>query len=65
MGRKLTDKSTQLGFIIEHGLPQEVVEMEGRGVNAYALTAYLWRATQQLSQEVDSLKEELENLRNS
>lgn len=58
-------QSTQLGFIIEHGLPQEVVEMEGRGVNAYALTAYLWRATQQLSQEVDSLKEELENLRNS
>lgn len=58
-------QSTQLGFIIEHGLPQEVVEMEGRGVNAYALTAYLWRATQQLSQEVDSLKEELKILKNN
>lgn len=46
----------QLGFIIEHGAPEEVVDKEGEAINIYALTSYLWRAVQQLSAEVDKLK---------
>lgn len=46
----------QLGFIIEHGAPEEIVDKEGEAINIYALASYLWRAVQQLAEEVDKLK---------
>lgn len=51
------DQKEQLGFIIEHGTPKEVVD--GKAVDNYALTSYLWRAVQQLAAKVDELENKL------
>lgn len=47
---------TNLGFIIERGVPKIAIEDEGNSIDDYAMLAILWKAVQELSQEVNELK---------
>ncbi|WP_088825653.1 phage tail spike protein [Listeria goaensis] len=49
------DKNKQIGFIAEQS-PRGILSEEGNGVDNYKTTAYLWRAVQELKQELDEVK---------
>lgn len=50
-------ETTELGFIVERGMPKEVVN--GDGINSYALVAYLWKGVQELAEKVEYLEKQL------
>lgn len=50
----------RLGFIIERGIPKEVVQNDG--IDNYSLVTYLWKGVQELAAEVDELKNKLANV---
>ncbi|WP_255377326.1 phage tail spike protein [Listeria sp. ILCC797] len=49
------DSNKQIGFIAEQS-PRGMLSDEGNGVDNYKTTAYLWRAVQELKQELDEVK---------
>lgn len=67
----------KVGVIIEHGVPEEIVEITRDAIDPYSMTAMSWKAIQQLGHELfvkeeeikglyeekDSMKKEIEDLR--
>lgn len=54
------NKQVNLGFILERGVPKEAVEDGGESIDTYAMVAFLWKAVQQLTEQVEKLQEEKE-----
>lgn len=54
-----TSNKESVGLIIEKGAPREVVDAEGDSIDGYAMTSYLWKAVQELTEEVNRLKDKL------
>lgn len=54
---KDTDKK-HIGFVIgdKYKTPQEVIAKSGDGIDTYAMTSILWKAIQELIQEIEKLK---------
>jgi len=50
------EEKTNVGFIIERGVPEYAVEPGGKAIDTYAMVATLWQAVQELSAEVKALK---------
>ena len=48
-----------VGLIIEKGAPREVIDSEGDSIDNYAMTSFLWKAVQELTEEVNRLKDKL------
>lgn len=49
-------EKTNLGFIIERGVPEIAIEDDGNSIDSYSMIAILWKAVQELKAEVVSLK---------
>lgn len=54
------NKQVNLGFILERGVPEEAIEEGGESIDTYAMVAFLWKAVQQLTEQVEKLQEEKE-----
>ena len=56
---KDTDKK-HIGFIIgkKYKTPEDIIALGGQGIDQYAMCSILWKAVQELTQEIEKLKEE-------
>lgn len=54
-------KNRQLGLIIERGVPEVLLadHSNREGIDTYSLATFLWKAVQELTEEVDNLKTKL------
>lgn len=48
-------KRTNVGFILERGVPDFAIEDDGNSIDSYAMIAVLWKAVQELNQKVKEL----------
>lgn len=46
---------TNVGFILERGVPEFAIEDDGNSIDSYAMIAVLWKAVQELNQKVKEL----------
>ncbi len=51
------------GFIIERETPKEIIAGNGEGVDIYSISSLNWLATQELIQELENQKKEIEELK--
>lgn len=61
-----TGSKKHIGLVIGEGYncPSEVISEDGQGVEQYSLTSLLWKAVQELTEEVENLKKEVHNAKN-
>ena len=47
-----------IGFVIgdKYKTPQEVIAQSGDGIDSYTMTSILWKAVQELTEEIEKLK---------
>lgn len=60
IGSDITER--RLGLIIEDGVPEPIVTKAGDSIDLYAMSAYLWKAVQQLTRMVDAQQQSIEYL---
>lgn len=55
----------ELGFILERNVPKILQEggeeIDGKGLNAYSLVAYLWKGVQELTEKIEELEKKVLN----
>lgn len=60
IGSDITER--RLGLIIEDGVPEPIVTKSGDSIDLYAMSAYLWKAVQQLTRIMDAQQQSIEYL---
>ncbi len=60
-----TGAKKHIGFVIgkEYKTPQEIISNSKKGINSYTMISICWKAIQELSQQVESLQNEIKILK--
>ena len=55
--------SESFGFVIERETPPQVISADGKHINMYSMTSIVWKGIQELLTRIESLEDELSQLK--